>query len=65
MNKTVSLHVKVDEKLAADVTADAKRFKKTKDGIVEAALRQMFCLKPEYRADFYKYLPRKILGRPL
>jgi hypothetical protein len=65
MKRKKQLNVVVDEALLKDVADDASHFKKTKDGIVEAALRQLFCLKREHRAQFYKYLPRKVFGRPL
>ena len=65
LTKPELLPVRVAGSLVKDIISDAKRFSKTKDGIVEAALRHLFSLKPEFRKEFYKYLPTKRLGRPL
>jgi hypothetical protein len=59
------LSVRIPHNLAADITADAKHFRKSKDGIIQAALQNLFCFKREERAKLYARLPNKIFGRPI
>ncbi len=57
--------IRVPANLAKDVASDAKGFKKSKDGIVQVALQNLFCFKREERAKLYARLPDKIFGRPI
>ena len=57
--------IRVTPSQFTDVLADAKHFRKSKDGIVQAALQHLFCFKREERAKLYAAIPNKIFGRPL
>ena len=59
------LPVRVPKVMADDVKKDAKTFRKSKDGIVQVALQNLFALKPAERAKVYEKIPNKIFGRPL
>lgn len=61
----VPIYLKIPEAQAEDITADAKKFRLTKDGIVQAALQNLFCFKTEERAKLYARIPKKIFGRPV
>ena len=63
--KKVLLPVRIPPAQFADLIADAKHFRLTKDGVVQAALQNLFCFKREERARLYKSIPKKIFGRPL
>lgn len=65
MKDKVPLPVKVPEAQLKDVLSDAKHFRLTKDGIVQAALQNLFCFKREERAKLYSRIPKKIFGRPI
>ena len=64
-DKKIILPVKVPANQVKDVIADAKHFHLTKDGIVQAALQNLFCFKREERARLYSRIPKKIFGRPI
>jgi predicted DNA-binding protein len=44
---------------------DAKKFGKSMDTIVQAALNHLFRYKQEERKPFYSKVPDKIFGRPI
>jgi hypothetical protein len=60
------LNVRVPKTQHENITGDLKLFpKKSKDIIVEAALMNLFLLKPDERELLYNRFPDKIFGRPL
>ena len=63
--KKILMPVRIPAEQAADIIADAKHFKKSKDGIVQVALQNLFCFKREERAKLYARIPNKIFGRPI
>jgi hypothetical protein len=64
-NKKQLLGIRVQAIQVAQVVEDAKHFRKSKDGIVQIALYNLFLLKKEERAHLYARLPKKIFGRPI
>lgn len=47
------------------VKDDARKFNKSADAIVQAALNHLFMLKQDERRPFYSKVPDKIFGRPI
>lgn len=55
----------IPDKLKKQLNADAKKFRKAKDGILSVIIADFFASWDEdERAKFYAKLPAKVLGRP-
>ena len=65
MKNKKAIFTRQPQELLDAIAADAKAFKLTKDGVVQAALVNHFLFKKEERTRLYSRIPRKIFGRPL
>jgi len=63
--KKVQLPSRQPQSLVNQVLDDASEFKRTKDGIIQAALQNHFLFKKEERRRIYSTIPKKIFGCPL
>ena len=51
--------------MVKSIRDDAKRFNKSADAIVQAALNHLLLYKQDERKPFYSKVPDKIYGRPI
>ncbi len=63
--KKAQLGTRQPQAIIDAIDSDAKDFKLTKDGVVQAALQNHFLFKKEERRRICSSVPKKIFGRPL